>query len=591
MTDELSLSSDFPGADEAQWLAIVSKALKGGPVDKLTGRTESGLPVKPLYREPDFGSATGASGAPGAAPFTRGFTAARDAFLPWDIRQAVVHPDLVRAHTLVLEALEGGASSVEVSLAGATSADDVTKLLAEVLVDLAPIALDGARRFQSAQRLLEATTNVAGRRLALNLDPVSAFALTGATAALDRLPDAAKLAATLTGEDIRTFRIDAALIHEAGGDEVQELCYLAGALAETLRALLTAGVKPADAARTLILKLAAGPDILIELAKLRAARRIAARIADAFGADPSRLQIQSVTSHRMLAARDPWVNLLRNSAACFAAGTGGADIVTVRTFTDAMGLPGPLARRLARNTQVIAQEESALGKVIDPAGGAWTIETLADDMAKAAWTKFQSLESSGGIVAALKSGAFAADVAKSRDARLKAVAKRKEWITGVNDFPQIGELMPDIEGALPSSRASGPFAPIRLAEPFEALRTRGEAAGATVALHVLGPLAEHSARLAYAQNFFAVAGLKTETIQPGETSKATLACLCGADDRYATEAEPLARQLKQHGVTRLYLAGRPGEHQSAWNAAGIDEFIHVGVDIVETLDKALTSLG
>ena len=173
--------------------------------------------------------------------------------------------------------------------------------------------------------------------------------------------------------------------------------------------------------------LSVGADYQVEMSKLRAARRMWGRVAEAFGAKGAAgaMKLQAVTSRRMLTRRDPWVNILRNTAACFAAGVGGADIVTVRAFTDAMGLPGKLARRLARNTQVIAQEECSLGKVVDAPGGAWAMEKLGDDLAVAAWALFQQVEREGGLAKALETGGFQTGVAEARGARIKAAAKRK----------------------------------------------------------------------------------------------------------------------------------------------------------------------
>jgi methylmalonyl-CoA mutase len=383
------------------------------------------------------------------------------------------------------------------------------------------------------------------------------------------------------------------------------------------------------------------------MAKLRAARRMWGRVAEVLGAKgpAAGMKLQAVTSRRMLTRRDPWVNILRNTAACFAAGVGGAEIVTVRCFTDATGLPGKLARRLARNTQVIAQEESNLGKVVDPPGGAWAMEKLGDELAKAAWALFQQIEREGGLVKALELGAFQTGVASARAARMAAAAKRKEPITGVTDFPLIGEEAPSVEvvnlpnivrraaeasGRAPAARSwfslktaaadkatladlsrtteegaeAEPFWPIRVAEPFERLRDLADqrtAAGRPpkVFLAALGPLAEHTARLMYAQNFFAAGGINavpsngdaTWLAQALMSTACALACICGSDKRYVEEAAATAQALKKAGVARLYLAGRPGEREAELRAAGVDEFIHVGVDVLASLELAHAELG
>ncbi len=662
MADELSLSAEFPTADEAQWRALAEKALEGAPLSKVTTKTEHGVPVKPLYRAPDW--AADASGIPGAAPFIRGGRAINDAYLPWDIRQVVSHPDPAFAADQVMEALEGGVSSIElrVDAAGehgvvARSAVDIERVLKGVKLDLAAVALDatGASTTQGIE-LAALLTSAVGTRaaaeamVAFNVDPIGALARTGALpgSAEEEVSQAASFARDVAAEFPKAtyLRADARPVHEAGGTEVQELAYLVAAGAEYVRALMTAGLTADQACRAILFAVSVGADYQVEMSKLRAARRMWGRVAQAFGASGAGMKLQAVTSRRMLTRRDPWVNILRNTAACFAAGVGGADIVTVRAFTDAMGLPGKLARRLARNTQVIAQEESSLGKVIDAPGGSWAIEKLGDDLAQAAWALFQQVEREGGLAKALVAGGFQGGVAEARATRLKAAAKRKEAITGVTDFPLLDEQVPSVEvvnlpaivrraaeasGRAPAARSwfslktaaadratladlsrtadedgaeAEPFWPIRLSEPFERLRDLADqrtAAGRApkIYLAALGPLSEHTARLQYAQNFFTAGGIGAvpsagDTIwlaQAFGKSSCKLACLCGSDKRYATDAVEAAKALKKAGVSRLYMAGKPGEREAELRAAGVDEFIHIGVDALASLELAHAELG
>lgn len=664
MADELSLSAEFPRPDEAQWLALAEKALNGAPLSRITTKTEHGVPVKPLYRAPDW--APDASGAPGIAPFIRGARAANDPYLPWDIRQVVSHPDPVIAADQVMEALEGGASSIELRIdaAGehgvvARSAADIERLLRGVKLDLAPIALEAAGA-SSAQGIELAalvaaslSSNVAATAMiAFNVDPIGALARTGAlpAAADEEIAQAATFAAAIATQfpKATALRADSRPVHEAGGTEVQELAYLVAAGTDYVRALVTAGMDVNAACRTILFTINVGADYQIDMAKLRAARRMWSRVATAFGATgpAAGMTLQAVTSRRMLTRRDPWVNILRNTAACFAAGVGGADIVTVRTFTDAMGLPGKLARRLARNTQIIAQEESSLGRVVDPSGGAWAIEKLGDDLAKAAWDLFQQIEREGGLTKALQTGGFQKGVAEARTARMKAAASRKEPITGVTDFPLLVEEVPSVEtvnlpaivrraaeasGRAPSDRSwaalkaaahdkatladlsrttddggaeAEPFWPIRLSEPFERLRDLADQRTVSgraprIFLAALGPLAEHAARVQFAQNFFAAGGIDAATgtgelaaLERAATeSGCQIACLCGSDKRYAAEAVDAARALKRAGIARVYLAGKPGELEAALRESGVDEFIHIGVDVLASLEKAHAELG
>ncbi len=663
MADNLPLSSDFARGDEAKWLALAEKALEGVPLSKLTTKTEHGVPVKPLYRAPDW--APDASGMPGMAPFIRGGRAVNDAYLPWDIRQIVSHPDPAIAGDQVMEALEGGVSSIElrVDAAGehgvvARSSVDIERVLKGMKLDLAALALEatGASATQGVE-LAALLAAAVGRQstaaqVAFNVDPIGALARTGALPGStdEEMAQAASFARDVAGEfpKATALRADSRPVHEAGGTEVQELAYLVASGAEYVRALMTAGLTADQACSAILFTVSMGADFQVEMSKLRAARRMWGRVADAFGAKGAAagMQLQAVTSRRMLTRRDPWVNILRNTAACFAAGVGGADIVTVRAFTDAIGLPGKLARRLARNTQVIAQEESSLGKVVDAPGGAWAMEKLGDDLTVAAWALFQQVEREGGLAKALETGGFQTGVAEARGARIKAAAKRKELVTGVTDFPLLQEEVPSIEvvnlpaivrraaeasGRAPAARSwfslkgaaqdratladlsrtsddggaeAEPLWPIRLAEPFERLRDLADqrtAAGRApkIFLAALGPMAEHTARLQYATNFFAAGGIGAVPSVGDATwhektigsSGCSLACICGSDKRYATDAVEAAKALKRAGVARLYLAGKPGELEAALREAGVDEFIHVGVDVLASLELAHAELG
>ncbi|MBU6319141.1 MAG: methylmalonyl-CoA mutase [Alphaproteobacteria bacterium] len=650
MADELSLSAEFPRADERLWRELATKALDGAAPETLNSRTQHGVAVRALYTEADWPSALNPSGAPGAAPFTRGSVSERDPYLPWDIRQEVTSPRPLDASRELLEALEGGASSIELLLdrtgqSGVQiwSASDFATVLEGVRLDLASLSLApvGGSLFEGLPlaALLASSGVSADARIDFNLDPIGVMAKTGRlqSGPSDLVASFAAAAIDMTSAFPRStaLRVDARIVHEAGGTEVQELAYMAATGAEYVRSQMMAGASARAACRNLVFSLSVGPDLQVELAKLRAARRIWAQIADAFGASAAEMRILGCSSRRMLSRRDSWVNVLRTTASCFAAGVGGADIVLLSAFTDPLGRPGPAARRLCRNTQIIAQEESGLGKVMDPAGGAWALERLTEDLAAAAWGLFQQVERDGGILKTLSAGRFQAAVAQARTEREQALARRKEWVTGVNDFPDLTERTPPVAdppvrddrlvarhpsvggsfSALCAAALEGanlaelsfdgepaplvaPLAPFRLSEPFEALRDRSEAAAASgaapeVLLAVLGPLSEHSARATYAQNFFGVAGVATPSPSPEHllelvrrqvsAGRAPIVCLCGSDKRYAAEAQPAASALRDAGAARIILAGRPGDSEAALRSAGVTDFIYVGVDVPATL--------
>jgi len=359
-------------------------------------------------------------------------------------------------------------------------------------------------------------------------------------------------------------------------------------------------------------------DVFTGIAKLRALRRCWSSMAGAVGSDaPPRLVAE--TSRLMLARRDAYVNLLRNTLAAFAAAAGAADALTVLPFTASLGLPDRSARRMARNTHLILREEAGLARVVDPGGGGWYVEHLTDDIAKAAWKTFQELERAGDFSAQLESGALAKRIDAQWDKRAKGLATRREMIVGVSAFPLLDEHAVELDDfdareLLASLRAARPapavsIAPLprrRLAERFEALRDaadRAHASGALppVLLLQLGTLAEANVRSGWIRGLLEAGGLRC-SVSPAlpdadavahacaETVPA-LAVLCSSDERYGELAEAAARAAKVAGVATLALAGRPGAHEDAWRAAGVDVFLYHGMDVLAELEAAHQRLG
>jgi methylmalonyl-CoA mutase len=610
----LPLAADFPDQDEARWRALAEAALKGAPWERLVGRTADGVPLQPLYRETDAPTAADPVGLPGVAPFARGPAGQRDVFAPWIIRQSFDEASPKALNTAVLADLAGGVSGVELVIdpgggAGCAIAtlDDLRTALDGVLVDLAPVTLDaGTHGVQAAQLLADYFKGLGDVALTpgFDIDPVGVAMRTGAVDD-GMLAAAAAFAAKRQGEfqSASFLRADARPVHEAGGSEAQEIAAALSAGICYLRALKGAGLASGDAARAIAFTLSVGADVLLETAKLRALRLCWARVLEAAGVPETgrAARIHAVSSRRMMTRHDAWTNMLRTTAACFGASAGGADAITVLPFTDALGRPTPFGRRIARNTQLILMEESNLGRVIDPAGGSWFVEKLTRDLAEAAWGEMQGLEAQGGILAALKNGTLQHEVDLIRQKRAKAFATRRESITGVTDFPLLGAEAPAF-GARTASPASGnALKPIRWAEPFETLRDKGEAAKARVFFATLGPLAEFSARSNFARNLLAAGGVSAigaedvhETVDAlaaaFSKSAATVAVLCGADPRYATDAAPAAQALKHAGAVWVLYAGKPAD-EAALRAAGVDQFIMAGQDALEALKTLHVALG
>ncbi len=380
--------------------------------------------------------------------------------------------------------------------------------------------------------------------------------------------------------------MDATAYHDAGGSDAEELgCALAAGVAY-LRVLTGAGLGTAAALGQLEFRYAASADQFGTTAKLRAARRLWARVAEACGEPAAGAQRQhAVTSAAMMTARDPWVNLLRTTLACFGAGVGGADAVTVLPFDSRLGLPDGFARRLARNTQLLLMEEASVSRVADPAGGSWYVERRTADLATAAWAWFQEIERAGGLAAALDSGLVADRLAATWATRADNLAHRRDPLTGVSEFPNLAETR--------LSRAPAPEPPAgglprhHYGEAFERLRDRADAAPErpVVFLATLGRPAAAGPRLDFAASLLAAGGIATVAGEPGDfaASGARVACLCGPDKAYADQAGPAAEALLAAGAGRVWLAGRG-------DFPGVGGQLFTGCDAVAVLTTVLDDL-
>lgn len=626
---ELAMMEGFSAPERAQWLALVEKALKGADFERrLVARTADDLKILPLYTRVEVPAGVGDQ-YPGMAPFQRGATAG-GASPPWDIRQIHAEPDPAAANAAILEDLTGGATSLKLQIAGRSWAGltgdtaTLSKALKGVLLDVCPIALEAGEETSAAAASLAELWRAANisdiaRLGAFNADPLGTLALTGSLRQpLDAaMAEATGLAASALGAPHLTALVaDGHPYHAAGASEAQELAVVLATLTAYLRALDAAGIAPMQALPKIAINLAVDADQILGLAKLRAARRLVWQVAAACGAGDAvgQMTFCAETSLRMMAKRDPWVNMLRTTIACATAAMGGAQAITVLPFTWAIGRPDAFARRMARNTHLVLQEESGLGRVLDPAGGSFSIETLTADMAATAWKLFQDIEAAGGMAAALTSGRIQDDIAKVAETRRNQLASGRLEMTGVSAFPRLGDDVVKVAPWSDAPVAAGggavrikPLDVARLAEPFEAFRDAADAhaartgAPATVFLVCLGDLATYGARATWISNFLAAGGIASAQSEPLGTAEAAaaaysasgaaIACLCAADGVYADIGAAAATALKFAGARHVYLAGRPKDAEATLTAAGVDGFIYAGSDALATLAGLHKALG
>jgi len=596
-SESRTFTSGFDAVTLEHW---EEAARKGSGAADLGVSLEDGIDAKWLYTREDE-LAPDPAGLPNEAPFVRGTRAGRH----WQIRQEQAHPDRKVANAEILEDLNGGVTEVTLRFDRAarfaakpgspefddvrgqdgisiSNLDDLSQVLEGVYLDMAGVALDAGAVTLPAAALLAAQwrENGIGSDQAIGsfrADPLGVLAKEGELpfSPEEGLARAASLAleTSRTFGKVRALGVDTNPYADAGADTAWELAVAIATAVEHLRAGAAAGLSAEDVAGQIEFNLSVGADQFLEMAKFRAIRRLWARVLEECGvpADGRHSATYARTSARMITEVDPWVNMLRVTTAAFAAGTGGADGVTVTPFDRRIGEPGSLGRRMARNTQIVLQDESSLGRISDPAAGSWYVEVLTDEVAQAGWKRFTELESEGGALAALRSGKIACALAGLANAREDELIHRARVMTGINEFPLLGDDGTDPEtfdrealGRIDAARLAGrpalngldalrEAAPDKRLEkattlassgarideiaealnadtstfsrpkleprpdavPFENLRDAvkaNEAAGndrPQIYLACLGTVAQHVALANWAKSFFEVAGIET----------------------------------------------------------------------------------
>lgn len=683
-----NFTEGFAPVTYEQW---AEAATKGDDGAELATVLEDGLEAKWLYTRDDQ-LAPDPAGLPNEAPFVRGTRAGRH----WQIRQVHSHPDRSAANREILEDLNGGVTEVTLAFdqasrhglgpdspefgvqrgldgIGISNLDDLSIVLDGVYLDMAGIALDAGAATLPAAALLAALWRENGIAPdqaigSFRADPLGTLAREGnlpfpAEAGLARAANLA-LETSRTYGKVRALGVDTNAYVNAGATTAWELAISIATAVEHLRAGIEVGMDPATTASQIEFNLGVGPDQFLEMAKFRAIRRLWARVLEECGvpAEGRHSATYGQTSARMITAVDPWVNMLRVTTGTFAAGTGGADGITVTPFDRAIGQPGELGRRIARNTQIVLQDESSLGRIADPAAGSWYVEVLTDEVAQAAWQRFTEIEKEGGALAALRSGLIASRLAEQADIREDELAHRVRVMTGVNEFPLLGDdgtdpetvdrdapakidaarlaERPGISGiddlasvpaenrleraaALASAGArideigaalnqglgaesslESPIVPRPDSAQFEALRTaarKHEEAGKDrpqIYLACMGAIASHVNLANWAKSFFEVSGI--ETVPSGaldgntdqaETFKAggfSIAAVCASKRETPEDVADLVVRLREAGAEYVYMINSTPELNEA---AGADEVLKNGVNMVEVLTAALNRLG
>lgn len=609
------LFSDFSPVTTEQWMEKITADLKGADFEKkLVWRTNEGFKVKPFYRKEDLEGLKTTDALPGEFPYLRGNKKDNN---EWLVRQEIRVDDVKEANAKALDILNKGIDSLSFHV----KAKELNAAYLETLLD--GICAECVElNFSTCQGHVVELANLLveyfqkkGYDLnklhgSINFDYLNKMVAKGKEKG--SLVDTAKalIAATAALPEYRVINVNTLTLNNAGAYIYQELGYALAWGNEYMNQLTEAGVPAATVAKKIKFNFGISSNYFLEIAKFRAGRMLWADIVNSYLAEgdckcAAQMKVHAETSSFNLTIFDSYVNLLRTQTEAMSAALAGVDSMTVVPFDKAYETPNDFSERLARNQQLLLKEESHFDKVIDPAAGSYYIENLTVSIAKQAWDLFLAVEDEGGFYAAVKAGKVQEAVNASNKARHEAVAKRKEILLGTNQYPNFTELAGDkrpleavcccggghhdtCEKDVPTLNFD------RAASEFEALRLQTEASGKRPKAFMLtiGNLAMRQARAQFSCNFLACAGYEVvdnlgfssveEGIDAAMAAKADIVVLCSSDDEYAEYAIPAFKAL--NGRAMFIVAGAPA-CMDELKAAGIENFIHVRVNVLETLKE------
>ena len=610
------LFSDFPPVSTQEWMDKIQVDLKGADYEKkLVWKTNEGFKVKPFYRQEDLEGLKTTDGLPGQYPYLRGIKKDDNT---WFIRQDIRVDDPAEANAKALDILNKGIDSLGFHVpAKALDTDFIRTLLKDICCECIELNFTTCQRhtLQLAELLVayfkEKGYDPEKIQGSVNFDPISKMLQKGKDLSGIVAKGAELVKVLAPFPKFRCIAVNSLKLNNAGAYIYQELGYALVWGNYYLNALVEAGIPVDLAARKIKFNFGISSNYFMEIAKFRAARMLWADIVKAYGPTEEcacKMVAHAETSTFNLTLFDAHVNLLRTQTEAMSAAIAGVNSITVTPFDKVYETPNAFSERIARNQQLLLKEEAHLNRIVDAAGGSYYIENLTVAIAQQAWNLFLETEDAGGMLAAIQQGTVQDTVNASNKARHEAVSKRKEILLGTNQYPNFSERA---EGKMPVSCCCGcggheneaAFASLntdRAASEFEALRLQTEHSGKRPKAFMLtiGNLAMRQARAQFSCNFLACAGYEVidnlgfATVEEGAEAalkaQADIVVICSSDDEYAQYAVPAYELLKDKVL--FIVAGAPACMEEL-KAAGIENFIHVRCNVLETLKSYNEKLG
>lgn len=607
------LFSDFAPVSKQEWLDKIQVDLKGADFNKrMVWRTNEGFNVQPFYQREDIKDLATTNALPGEFPYVRGNKKADNV---WYVRQNIVCDCPKEANAKALDILNRGIDSLGFKIpANKLNSEYIDTLLNGICADCVELNFTTCQRHTvELAKILAAYFDKKGYdkkavRGSVNFDPIEKMLSKGkdTSAILPQLKEAVEALADYPY--FRTIGINSATLTDSGAYSYQELGYALAWGNEYMQELTDAGIAPELAANNIKFNMGINGVYFMEIAKFRAARMLWAQIVSQYTPckESAKMHVCATTTSYNLTLFDSYVNMLRTQTETMSAALAGVESIVVAPFDETFETPNEFAERIARNQQLLLKEECHFDKIVDVAGGSYFVEHLTDALAGQAWKLFLTVEEDGGFLAQAKAGKVQAVITETNKTRHANAGKRKEFILGTNQFPNFTEKSEGntpIEGCHGCKDSGGDIPAIvssRLASDFETLRLSTEKAAKTPVAFMLtiGNLAMRQARAQFSCNFLAAAGYKVidnlgfETVKAGADAArkagADIVVLCSSDDEYAEYGIPA---FKAVGDSALFvIAGAPACSDDL-KAAGIENFIHVRVDQLQTLKEFNAKLG
>ncbi len=622
-TKQARLFDEFPPIGTEQWEALIQQDLKGADYTRrLVWNTREGFPVKPYYRRQDLEKLSYLNIFPGDFPFVRGERIKQN---NWFVRQNLIVDDIGKTNKKALTILMNGVDSLGFVLdqSKAPTIDEIEKLMENIYAQAVEVNFICGPHAPVVVRHYMELVKKYNRDLELihgsvGYDPIGRLIVGGnwyESEEKDFDTCAEIIKATLHTPHFRALAVHATHFKNAGSTIVQELAFALAYGAEYLTRLTGKGISIDTIAPNIKFNFASGVNYFMEIAKIRAFRLLWAKVVNAYGpsdVEYTRTHIHTVNTQWNKTVYDAHVNMLRTTTEAMSAIIGGTNSLTVLPYDTIFENTSEFSERIARNQQLLLKEESYLDKIVDPGGGSYYIENLTDSLIEAAWKLFLEIDEAGGFVEAFRKGIIQQQIKATAEKRDQDVATRREILVGTNQYPNFGEMIsPEIESQrLEPMDCTGKDAivetlkPYRGAMAFEQLRSETDAYTRKnhrpkVFMFTFGSLSMRRARSQFASNFFACAGYEIidnngfKTIDSGIEAlrkvKAEIVVVCAADDDYPVIAPEIFEKVGKEAI--VVIAGYPKDTVEELKAKGIQHFIHVKSNVLETLKEFQKLLG